>query len=332
MSTRIQSLIIGLGKAKQSDIATASASFLRFTKLNPDPTSTAFTTETDEDEIGKGNEFISENGVFPVAYKPQNRIERYASAEFVTWMLAYGLGGVSEVGGIYTITPEDPTQTIEPLYFSVVEQLGEGGGQAIDNTFLGCAIEELVWEFDTIPGRASSKATVNWVGSGKLTTPSGVSVPAVTADHYMLSQSASISILTEDYAANKAIVSGRIGWKNNLTARYFPGSGLQNGAAIAGALESVKRQVTFEFTSRLRAASDEYSKMIAGTSGTATIQVSFDTSHTVTFAFQSAQFTSVDNGQTNGIATVKTTVAPKFDPTNGLLICTAKCGISGIAQ
>ena len=52
MSARVQGLILGLGNAKQADIATASASFLRFKKIDTTLTSPHPVTENDAAEVG----------------------------------------------------------------------------------------------------------------------------------------------------------------------------------------------------------------------------------------------------------------------------------------
>jgi hypothetical protein len=333
-AARVQSLVLGLGKAKQADIETASASFLRFSKIDKDITSTGFTTETDAPEIGKGSEFASQHGVFPVAYTPSGRLEKYAGAEFMTWALAYALGGVSEATGTYTITPIDPGTTLELPYFTIVEQIPEGGDAAIDNAFIGCSLEELNYSFSYGAGRGTSKLACQWAGSGKLTTPSGVSVPALTTDHYMLGSSMALTINGTDYVAAKTILSGSFGWKNNLLLNqgFFPGSGLQNGAAIRGRQEIGDRAATFQYTARLLATSDEYSKLIAQTTGTASMTITFDATHFVTLDFPCVSYKTVTNTEADGIVAVTVNVEIKDNGTDPVVTATTKCGVTGIAQ
>jgi len=50
--------------------------------------------ENDAAEIGKGHEFITQT--FPSHNEVANRIEKYASAEFVTWAAAFALGNVAQ--------------------------------------------------------------------------------------------------------------------------------------------------------------------------------------------------------------------------------------------
>src|SRR5690348_2233568 len=156
MPARVQQLVLGLGLAKQADIATASATFLRFKKLNMSITSPKPTFENDAAEIGKGHEFITQT--FGSHYDVSGQLEKYSSSEFLTWACAYALGVVAETGTgpyVYAITPLDPSVTLELPYFSVVEQVPEGGGTAIDNLFRGCAIEDFTYQFSYGPGRNS---------------------------------------------------------------------------------------------------------------------------------------------------------------------------------
>jgi hypothetical protein len=337
MASRIQSKVLGLGLGKQVNITTISPSFLRFRQLNMELAPSGFLTENDAAEIGKGDEFIS--SVFPVSWNPLARIDKYSSAEFMTWAFAYALGGVTETTGTYTIVPIDPCVAgLELPYFSVVEQVCESGGMALDNAFLGCAIEDVTYDFNYGPGRQSGRVTVNWIGSGKMNTPSAVVIPAVVSEHYMLTGSMQATINGTDYITAKTILSGQIAWKNNLLAGpgFFPGSGMQNGAAIRGRIEIGARASTFTFTARLLKNSTEYNLLIAQTTGTAVITVSFDATHTVTFDYPMVQYETVVNGEQDGIVSVTVNVATKSDPAatpaSPPLKVTAQCGITGIAQ
>jgi hypothetical protein len=336
MSARVQGLILGLGNAKQADIATASASFLRFKKIDTTLTSPHPVTENDAAEIGKGNEFIS--GVYPVSYDVANRIEKFASAEFVAWAWAYALGNPVQSGAspnyVYTVVPIDPATGLELPYFSVVEQVPEGGGSAIDNLYIGCAIEDVTYQFSYGPGRASSKCLVNWVGSGKVTTPSGVTIPALQTEKHMLAQSMSLTINGVDYVSNKRILSGSLAWKNNLMlqAGFYPGSGLQSGYAIRGRLEIGARVPSFTFTVRLVSGSDEYTKLVAQTTGMAVLSVNYDANNSAQWTWQKISYQVVENTEADGIVAVTVTVAPQYHATNGILTFVGKCGITGIAQ
>ena len=83
MPARIQQLILGLGAKKQTTIGSAGSTFLRFKKLDTALTTPKPVFENDAAEIGKGHEFITQT--FPSHYDVANRLEKYASAEFITW-------------------------------------------------------------------------------------------------------------------------------------------------------------------------------------------------------------------------------------------------------
>ncbi|HEY4364460.1 MAG TPA: hypothetical protein VGN17_26075 [Bryobacteraceae bacterium] len=326
---------MGLGIDKQADIATASSSFMHIEKTNEDITSVNFTTENDAAWIGKGNEFVSTSGVFPVSQTPSNRVEMFGSAELTTWAFAYGLGHVTEATGLYTLKPIQNGTTLELPYFSICEQLPEGGSSAIDNLYVGCAVEDVTFTVNSGPGLQSTKVVANWVGSGNYTSPSSVSLPDLTAQHFMPGASAALTIIGVDYVGAKTLLNATVGIKNNLllNAGFFPGSGTQNGAAVRGRMEIGVRQYTFEFTVRLLASSAEFTKLVGLTGGSAVLTVTKDSTHTTTFTFEKVTFESVTNTVVDGIAAVKVVCAVQdSDGTGNPLVVTSKCGVTGLAQ
>src|SRR6516164_4267197 len=148
MATRIQNKILGVSQGKQTKIKTAKlTNLLRFRQLNAELAPSGFLTENDAAEVGKGNEFIQ--GVFPVSFNPLGRIEKYASAEFMNWAWAFALGKNTFATGVYTATPIDVcTDGMELPYFTVVEQVCEGGASALANAYVGCAIEDVEYTFN----------------------------------------------------------------------------------------------------------------------------------------------------------------------------------------
>lgn len=328
---------MGLGVDKQADIATASTIFQRFRKLDTSITSPRPIFENDAAEIGKGHEFATQT--YGSNYDVANRIDKYASAEFLTWAFGFGLGNVTVTGAAapysYTIVPIDPGATLELPYFSLVEQIAENGGSSIDNLFRGCAIEDVTYQFNYGPGRASSKCTVNWIGSGLLTQPSAVTVPALVAETNILAAGMSLTVNGVDYVTSKTILSGTIGWKNNLmvNAGFYPGSGLQNGLQVRGRLEIGARVPTFQFTTRLLKNSVEYTNLVSQSTGAAVATIPHDTNNTVTFTFPKVALQAVENTETDGIVAVTVTTAPEFDTVSSTVMSvTSKCSLGGIAQ
>jgi len=338
MPARLQSLQFAVGSAKQTDIATISSTFNRFLQLNTDAPFLRYGTETDKDEIGKGNEFISANGVFPTAYDFSHRLDKFGSAEWMLWAWGYAMGTVGLATGLYTIEPLDPCMSLELPYFSVIAKLAEGGGNAFDEAYIGNAIEEVTTSFQYGPGRSSVKTNVSIAGSGRHTIPSGVAMPAVTSEKYALSSSLAISINGIDYVAGspgaKTILSGSMGWRNNLLLPmgYFPGSGIVDNAAVRGRLLIGNRVPSLSFTAFLQHDSTEYAKLIAQTGGTAVITLTYDSTHFVTWTYNNVSFDMVERTQEDGIVAVTTNVAVRNNGSNVPLVVTGKCGITDIAQ
>jgi hypothetical protein len=407
MPSRVQQLILGLGVGKQADIATAGTTFHRFRKIDTAVTTPKPVFEDDAPEIGKGHEFATQT--YPSHYEVANRLEKYASAEFLLWAIGFGLGNVVVTSGggaggsttgsttsgstavtvtsatgiaagatvsgtgiatgttvaaitgtsvtlslvatatgasvsltfgavsafSYTVLPIDPGTTLELPYFSVAEQIAEGGGSAIDNLFVGCAIEDWTYSFNYGPGRASSKMMVNWLGSGLLTSPSAVSVPALTPENSILAAGMSLTWNGIDYVSSKRILSGSIGWKNNLMekAGFFPGSGLQNGLQVRGRLEIGARVPTFQFTTRLLHTSTEYANLVSQATAPAVLTIPRDSNNTVTFTFPKMALEMVENTEADGIVAVTVTGKPEFDTVTGtVLSVTGNCNLGGIAQ
>lgn len=335
MPARVQNLIFALSQNKQTNITTAATTFLRFRKLNMNMTTAEFMVENDAAEIGKGTEFVTQS--FDVAQDAKGSIEKFGSSEFMTWAFAYGLGAASVSGSgpfVYTITPLDPTSTLELPYFTLVETLAEGGGNAISNLFPGCAVEEVSLSFNYGPGRQSVKLTVGFIGSGVVNSATGATVPATLAENYFLSQSMTLTVNGTNYITAKTILSGSITWKNNLMANagYFPGSGLQNNAAVRGRLEIGDRAVGFSFQIRLLHTSTEYAQMVAQTSGSAVLSFT-NGPYSTTITFGQVTITAVELGNADGLATIQVTITPQQASTlSAFLTVSSTTSVGLIAQ
>ncbi len=339
MPARVQALNFAVGSAKQADIITKSTTFLKIPKLNMDVPFLSYNTETDKDWIGKGNEFISANGVYLTNVDTTGRIQRYGSAEFVCWAWAYALGNTALATGLYTARPIDPATTLELPYWTLVAQLGEGGGSALDEAHIGCVVESVETNFKYGPGLNTVECNVEYVGAGIHATPSAVSLPATLSEKYMRSSSMAITVNGTDYVAGtpgaKTILMGSIGWKNNmiLPLRYTPGSGLDAaGFAVGNRIFIGNRVPSFTFTAFLTKDSTEYTKLAAQTTGTAVVTLTFDATHFCTWTWESVSFERREVVQEEGLVAVTITVAPKFDPTNGVVIFTSKNGVADISQ
>jgi hypothetical protein len=344
MPTKTREILIGFGKCKQSAIATANAvgGIWCLNKLNASMAIPKLNTENDAPEFGKGHEFAA--NVYKTSWDVSGAIEKYLSAEFAAWVMSFGLGKSVKTGTtpnwIYTCTPLDPvTDGIELPYFSFIEQIRPGASVVIDHMAVGCAIEDWTLTVGSGPGRANSKLTANFIGCGKDTEPSGITLPAATAEKLLPSSSLTCTINGVDYVTNKNIVSLEATWKNNLRGDdgFYPGSGFQTDAtpasgAIRGRLETGDREAGFTFSARFEHDSDELTKLKAQTEGTAVCSLTFDSNSNLTLTYHRVAFSVVELEDTNGIVTVKVTCTPLWHTSNHLLTVVAKCTVDKICE
>ena len=269
-TTRLQEMLVCFGKGKQADIATpqAAAAMWRFTKINAALADPKLATENDAEEYGKGHEFPIAS--YKTAWDVGVTLEKYLSAEFGAWAVAFALGKVVKSGAVnfvYTCTPLIPSagDDAELPYLSYVEQIRPGAGVVIDRQAVGMAVESFQISVGSGPGRANSKISVELVGSGKvIDTATGITMPAATTEKLLPSASLTLSINGVDYVTNKNIVSLETGWKNNIRmdSGFFPGSGFQtagdgSSGAVRGRLEFGNRQGNLRFVEIGRASCRE---------------------------------------------------------------------------
>lgn len=344
-TARLQEVLIGFGKGKQADIETANltGSVWQLKKLNAQLANPKLNTENDAEEYGKGHEFPTQT--FKTSWDVGGTLEKYLSAEIAAWAMAFGLGKVVKSGATpnftYTCTPLFPANgdAAELPYFSFIEQIRPGAGAVIDRMAVGCVVEGWSITIGSGPGRANSKISVEFGGSGRLTQPSGITLPAATVEKLLPSASLALSVNGEDYVTNKNIVSLETSWKNNIRmdAGFFPGSGFQasgdaSSGAIRGRMEFGNRQGGLKFTARFDNSSTELTKLQAQTTGTATITLTFDANNSLAITWHKVAFSTAEVGETDQFVTVAVECTPIYDSTNGIVSAVAKCNVDGIGQ
>lgn len=329
----INELLLGLGYAKNVDIATVSASplYWRLPNLNPRPWAQSPVVESDAGEVGKGHEFATtrtkshyENGTY--------QFQQYASSELLAWALAFCLGKVVKSGTTpnftYTITPLNPaTDGLEPPYLPFVQQIRPGGSSVLDQLFPGCAIKSVRLTVNNAPGRASAMLSIELINTGVCTEPSVVTLPAPAVFHEFIANSLTLTIAGVDYVASKSWESLEIVWDNMFRPGWFPGNTFQDGFATQGRFEVGDRQCGFSFVVRYANGSTELTKLRALTTGTAVIGLSYDSNNSLAFTWQKMGFRVVEIGNKDGIVTVGVTGDPLYDSTNG--VCSAVVKVSG---
>ena len=343
--TRMQEVLIGFGKKKQADIATANVvgDLWRMNKVNAALANPKLNTENDADEFGKGHEFATQT--FKTSWDVAGTMEKYLGAEIAAWAMAYGLGKCTKSGTtpnwIYTCTPLFPAagDAAELPFFSFIEQIRPGAGVVLDRMAVGCAIEGWTITVGSGPGRANSKINIEFVGSGKLTEPSALVIPAVTAEKLLPSASLTLTVNGVNYVTAKNIISLEAGWKNNirLDSGFYPGSDFQTPGdattgAIRGRLEYGNRQGTLKFTARFEHDSSELATLKAQSTGTAVIGLSYDANNSLEITWQKVSFATAEVGETDGIVTVAVECTPMYHETNAVISAVAKCLVDDICQ
>ena len=342
MPANIRETKIGFGYKKQTDLATPNASgdIWSLTKTNAALSTVTLNTENDAAELGKGHEFATQT--FKSHWDVSGSIEKYLSSEIAAWAFVFGLGNRVKSGTppaiTYTSTPQDPVAGgIELPAFSFIEAIRQGATAVLDRMAVGCVVEEFRITLGSGPGRANSRITVNFAGSGKLVEPSGITLPAGTTEHLLPGASTQVTINGVDYVTSRNLVSLELGFKNNLRldAGFYPGSGTQDGAAIRGRLEFGDREASLKFTARFEHGSTELAKLRSQTTGTAVISLQGDLIsgsdyHSLEVTFHKVAFRTAVVGDTDGIVTVEVECHPLWDATNGLLTAVAKCSQDNI--
>ena len=337
MSANLRETLIGIAKVAQTDIATANvdADFLRFSKLNDAVADITPNVEDDAAEIGKGNEFP--NNTFLVSWNGGAVTDKYASSEWLSILLAFGLGKSTvsqpDAGAFrHTAVPIDPsTDGIELPYLSYVEEVRPTGNVITDRMLVGNMLSAFTVSIGSGPGRANSKANGTLAWSGKLADPSGITLPGATVEHLLPSASLSMIINGDNYVSNRNIISLEWDWKNNprLDDGYFPGSGFQTSGdpatgSIRGRIEVGDRANSFRFTVRKDATSTELAKLIAQTEGTAVFGVegaliAGSTHHDLNVSFPRVRYDSVKEVSQRGLLGVEVRCTVLFDENDGLL-------------
>jgi hypothetical protein len=333
-SANIRETLIGVGLVKQAAIATPNiaADFIRFNKLNGGLANVKLGTESNAGEIGNGHEFATQ--LFKTGWDVGGTIEKYLSVEFLSWCLAYAFGGATVSGaGPYnhTFSLMDPaTAGIELPSFSYIEQIRPGGSSVIDRMAVGCVIEDFTLTISSGPTRSAAKLSVNFMGTGKLTEPSAITLPAVAVENLLPAAGLALTINGVNYVTNKNIVSLELTYKNNHRGDtgFFPGSGFQTtgnaaSGAIRGRMEHGDRVLGLKFVARYENGSTEWTKLKALTAGTGVLGFTGAGGTAATITAQSLTFADVQVQDADNIVTVAVECAPLYDITNGLITATA---------
>lgn len=334
---------IAFGMKPQSALATANltAELWSLTKTNPALGVVNPVNEDDAQDIGKGDEFPTT--IYPSNLDTAAVIEKYVSSEFMSWLFCFTTGQATKtsIGGgfSYAAIPNDPVQTCINLPpFTYAEQIRPQPDSVVDRALVGMVINDWTLTLSSGPGRANCKVSVNTVGTGSVTFPSGLTFPAVTSEHMLNASGAAINIGGIDYVLNAGFISAEFRWNNNvrLASGYYPGSGQQNGYALRGRMEYGDRECTLTFVARAAKGSQEFANLMSGFEAPATITVkgaligTGPQTHQFSILSTRSITSGVVNGEADGIVTVNCTVRLLKPTTGAYLTLTAVCETDAI--
>src|SRR5215831_1653917 len=323
---------IGFGFKPQADLITPNTvlEMWSLTKTNNQLGTIELVTEDNADDIGKGDEFPTEN--FPTSASSGVPIEKYLSSEFAAWTFLFALGkgtkaGVAPGALTYTAVISDPAvECINVPAFTWVEQIRPGANAVVDNEYVGMCINDFTLTLDSGPGRNNAKLMVNCLGTGQAVTPSAVTLPALTKEHILNATSATVLTVNGiDYLLGGSFISLEFRYTNNIRtdSGYYPGSGSQNGYAIRGRMEYNKREFSLTYVARAQKGSVELQNLLNQTEGDTHITITGaqigvgPANHKIDLDFPRTVQSAYTTGDADGLVTVNCTVKI-MKPTDGV--------------
>jgi len=335
---------IAFGFKPQADVATANTplELWSLTKTNPALAVITPTTENDANDIGKGDEFPTQ--IFPSHMDAAVAVEKYASSEFLAWLFCFTTGKASKTaagtGWTYDAVPSDPVvNCINLTPFTFAEEIRTPPESVIDRAAIGMVISDWTLTMESGPGRNNCRVSANFVGTGRINSPSGITPwPAVTTEHFLNAASAKITINGIDYVLAASFISLEFRWTNNvrLDSGFYPGSGTQNGFAVRGRMEYNTRECSLTFVARAAKGSPEFNALLAQTPGPATIELvgpmigAGPETHGMKIDIPKCVFAAVVNGDTDGVVNVQCTMTLLKPPTGDYITLSATTEYDGI--
>jgi hypothetical protein len=326
---------IAFGFQPQADLSTPNTlvELWSLTKTNPALAIAEPVTEDNALDIGKGDEFPTQT--FPSHINTTVPLEKYTSSEIMAHLFLFGLGKGTKTGAApaftYAAVPSDPVvNCINMAPFTWVEQIRTGADAVVDRALIGMCVNEFALTIESGPGRANSRVTAGFVGTGQFITPSAIVIPAQTPEHLLnASGTTSLNVNGIDYLLGGSFISAEFRWNNNirLDTGIYPGSGQQNGFAIRGRMEYGTREATLTFVARAQKGSAEFTNLMSQTEGTTDIKIDGPLigagpgKHGIHLQFPRTVLSAAVNGEADGLVTVACT-AKIMKPLGGGDLCT----------
>jgi hypothetical protein len=340
MPARGQEIALGIGFHKQTAVqsALAAADLWSLPSSEFVPVSPELVNETDALDYGKGHEF-AEN-VFPSHAQGAMEWPYFLTSEGFAQAIVFGLGDVTKVeeeaaaAWSYTCTPLDPvTDGVDLPTTTIVGGIRQGaGGEIHDVALVGAVCSGFNLRVSQGPGRQNSQLRTSWLSCGKWVDNSGIAIPSLYSTNRLGAGTADvITINGVDYFSNARFVDYEFDWQNVPLARIYPGSGSQSGYDLAGQMRFGIRTARLTIRAELESASDELSNMLAGTEGTAIIQltgglIAGSTNHQARIDCKRIRFVEYSQEEVDNFVVCRVVAEVMMHTSNGLVEMKAICG------
>lgn len=330
-----QEISFGFGLRDQADYETINggSDILWLETMSREPGLVEHRNSDNSQMTGKGSEFPSQ--VYKESASYSQEFEFIASAELMSWLFAMSLGSVAKTGTspnfTYTCIPAvRGTDPCEMKPFTVVQK-DTRSPNLLDQAMIGCAIAGWSLSVQSGPERANCRVRVRVVGTGRETRPSGIALGTFTVPTDLLAASLELSALSVDYVATKRINSLELSWENSALARFYPGSGVQNGFGVAGAVEMTPgRAYSLSMNVDFKDMASELNKIRDGDEGTVTIELESTATRKATITLHRARFTGASFSEGDRGVNLDVQATGLLHPSNGLLTAVGICGIDNL--
>lgn len=339
MPARQQELQIGIGFHKQSALQTGLAATslwsLRQNAFNPP--FPVFNAEDDSEDFGKADEWAQT--VFPTSIDLPWSWPYYLTSQNFAQIAAFACGKSTKTTPAagayqYVCTPVDGVAdgSIELPATTVVAGIRQGGGgEILDLAAIGMVCNSMTVRLQTGAGRQNSSIESQWIGCGKYTNNSGLTIPAATSETRLgAGSTTSLTINGVNYISNARFVDMTFTLENNIdsNAGFYPGSGAQSGYDLRGRMRIGRRNVSLVWQAELEAGSTELSDLLAGTEGTTDIVIegpiiAGSTKHTARIQGHRVRHRGYSMGESNGYVTARVETSFLKHASNGVFTLTA---------
>lgn len=296
-------------------------------------------TEDDAAAIGKGTHHPTQ--VYTVSNSSGYAGRYLGSSQVLALISAMALGKVVKTTPAtgayqYVCTPLNPCTDSPSLpSLSLVNQ----ACTAVDELLPGQVVRSFKLAITNSPSRESVQLNTNLIGTGARTAPSAVTLPTSTlVEKFFSSSGLTFTFNGVTYTTgNRNFESLEFGWENNTEPGYVGGGVDSVGAALAGRMYQVKPTLSLSFVILVEAGGTEYTKLINGTEGTATVAlqgplITGTTYHSLTMTFPRARFGAIAKTRQGGFIALQCTAKILYDFTNGIITSTVVTDVDNIAS